>query len=563
MNITFNDDTPQMQRLKKLKLKSEERLIKAFAKNAGLKYIDLSLKSINTDALKLIPEVRAREAYMAVFDMKDRNLDIAVRSTLPQKTQEEIQRLKDKKYNITIYIASARSIEKAWTRYGDISYSVVTERGVIDLSSADIQDVLEQVKTLDDAKTILSEAINSNKSYRISKIIELFLYSAYALEASDIHIETSEDGARVRFRLDGILTEVAKFDMQTFGRILNRIKLTAGLKISVRNNSQDGRFTIRLADLELEIRTSTLPDAYGESVVMRLLDPKAISVPMEKLGFLPYFQDIVLREINKPNGMVINTGPTGSGKSTTLFALLRKLIKPENKILTIENPIEYHVKGITQSQVNVEKGFTFLSGLRAALRQDPDVIMVGEIRDGETASIAVNAALTGHLVFSTLHTNSAAGAFPRFMELGVNPKILATAMNMIIAQRLVRKLCPFCKVQVNAADKKNTKQMENIVKIYSGIENKERFIDTSVEHKIFKAVGCEKCNGTGFKGRVAVVEGIIMDEQLEILLASEPTEREIVVNTRHQGILSLKQDAVIKIVSGVTSYDEVLRVIEL
>ncbi|HIP33958.1 MAG TPA: type II/IV secretion system protein [Bacteroidia bacterium] len=563
MNITFNDDTPQMQRLKKLKIKSEERLVKTFAKSAGVKYVDLSLKSINTDALKLIPEVRSREAHMVVFDMKDRDLDIAVRSTLPQKTQEEIQKLKDKKYNITIYMASAKSIDKAWSRYGDISYAVVTERGVIDLSSADIQDVLEQVKTLEDAKIILSEAINSNKSYRISKIIELFLYAAYALGASDIHIETSEDGARVRFRMDGILTEVANFDMQTFGRILNRIKLTAGLKISVKENSQDGRFTIRLADLELEIRTSTLPDAYGESVVMRLLDPKAISVPMEKLGFLPYFQDIVTREIDKPNGMVINTGPTGSGKSTTLFALLRKLIKPENKILTIENPIEYHVKGITQSQVNIEKGFTFLSGLRAALRQDPDIIMVGEIRDGETASIAVNAALTGHLVFSTLHTNSAAGAFPRFMELGVNPKILATAMNMIIAQRLVRKLCPFCKVQVNAADEKNTKQMENIVKIYSGIENKERFIDTSVEHKIFKAVGCEKCNGTGFKGRIAVVEGVIMDEKLEILLASEPTEREIVANTRHQGILSLKQDAVIKIVSGMTSYDEVLRVVEL
>ena len=563
MNITFNDDTPQMQRLKKLKIKSEERLVKTFAKSAGVKYVDLSLKSINTDALKLIPEVRSREAHMVVFDMKDRDLDIAVRSTLPQKTQEEIQKLKDKKYNITIYMASAKSIDKAWSRYGDISYAVVTERGVIDLSSADIQDVLEQVKTLEDAKIILSEAINSNKSYRISKIIELFLYAAYALGASDIHIETSEDGARVRFRMDGILTEVANFDMQTFGRILNRIKLTAGLKISIKENSQDGRFTIRLADLVLEIRTSTLPDAYGESVVMRLLDPKAISVPMEKLGFLPYFQDIVTREIDKPNGMVINTGPTGSGKSTTLFALLRKLIKPENKILTIENPIEYHVKGITQSQVNIEKGFTFLSGLRAALRQDPDIIMVGEIRDGETASIAVNAALTGHLVFSTLHTNSAAGAFPRFMELGVNPKILATAMNMIIAQRLVRKLCPFCKVQVNAADEKNTKQMENIVKIYSGIENKERFIDTSVEHKIFKAVGCEKCNGTGFKGRIAVVEGVIMDEKLEILLASEPTEREIVANTRHQGILSLKQDAVIKIVSGMTSYDEVLRVVEL
>ncbi len=563
MNITFNEDTPQLQKLKKIKIKSEEKLIKIFAENAGLKYVDLSLKSINTDALKLIPEERAKAGGMAVFDMQDKKVDIALRSPLPQKTQEEIEKLKDKKYKPTIYIASKKSLKKAWSRYGDISYSVKTEKGIIDLSSADIQDVLEEIKILDDAKNILKEAVNSNKSYRISKIIELFLYAAYALGASDVHIETSEDDARVRFRMDGILTEVVKFDMKTFNRILNRIKLTAGLKISIKNNAQDGRFTIRLADLELEIRTSTLPDAYGESIVMRLLDPKAISVPMERLGFLPYFQEIVLNEINKPNGMVINTGPTGSGKSTTLFALLKKLIKPENKILTIENPIEYHVKGITQSQVNVEKGFTFLNGLRAALRQDPDVIMVGEIRDGETASIAVNAALTGHLVFSTLHTNSAAGAFPRFMELGVNPKILATAMNMVIAQRLVRKLCSFCKTQVDASDKKNKRQIDKIVDIYSSIENKDRFVDTSIKHKIYKAVGCKKCNNTGFKGRVAVVEGVIMDEKLEVLLATEPTEREIVANTRHQGILSLKEDAIIKIVSGVTSYEEVLRVVEL
>lgn len=563
MNITFNDNTPQMQKLRKLKKKSEEKLVKTFAKNYDVKYIDLSATSINTDGLKLIPEDRARAAYMAVFDMSDKTLRIAVRSPLPLKTQEEIQKLKDKKYEPIIYMASKASIEKAWSRYGDISYAVKTEKGIIDLSSADIQDVLKEGGTLDGAREILGEAVNSNKAYRISKIIELFLYSAYALEASDIHIETSEEGARVRFRLDGILTEITRFDMKTFNRILSRIKLTAGLKISIKNNAQDGRFTIKLSDLELEIRTSTLPDAYGESIVMRLLDPKAISVPLEKLGFLDYFQEIIEEQILRPNGMIINTGPTGQGKSTTLFALLKKLIKPENKIITIENPIEYHVKGITQTQVNAEKGYTFLVGLKSSLRQDPDVIMVGEIRASDTAAVAVNAALTGHLVLSTLHTNSAAGAFPRFMEIGVDPKILASAMNMVIAQRLVRKLCPFCKIQVDASNEANKKQMEKVVNIYKDIKNKERFIDTSVNHKIYKSVGCSKCNDTGYKGRVAVVEGIIMDEKLEKILESRPTEREIVENTRHQGILTLKEDAVIKIVAGQTSYEEVLRVIEL
>ena len=563
MTIQFNEDNPQMQKLKKLRRKSEERLVKTFAAKYGIKYVDLAMKSINTDALKLIPEEKAKAAMVAAFDMNDKVLHIAVRSPLPTQTQEIIQNLREKGYKPIIYLASKFSIDKALRRYGDISYAVKTEKGVIDLSSADIQDVLKEVKTLDDAKNILTQAVKSKKSYRISKIIELILYSAYALGASDVHIETSEDGARVRFRLDGILMEVAGFDMQTFGRILNRIKLTAGLKISIKENAQDGRFTIKLADLELEIRTSTLPDAYGESIVMRLLDPKAISVPLEKLGFLPYFQKIILNEIKKPNGMIINTGPTGSGKSTTLFALLRKLISPENKILTIENPIEYHVDGITQTQVNHEKGYDFLSGLRAALRQDPDIIMVGEIRDTETAKTAVNAALTGHLVLSTLHTNSAAGAFPRFIELGVDPKILATAMNIAVAQRLVRKLCVHCKRQVNAADPKNKEQIDKIKEIYNSIKDKERFIDVNQEHKIYEAVGCDKCNHTGYKGRVAVVEGILMDEKLENILPSKPTEREIIKNTRHQGILTLKEDAVIKIVNGETSYKEVLRVIEL
>jgi len=563
MTVNFNDDTPQMQKLKKLRKKSEERLIKTFAAQNGIKYIDLSLKSINTDALKIISEEKAKEAMAIAFDMSDKKIYLAVRSPLPTHTQNIIQDLREKGYKPVIYMASKFSIEKALKRYGDISYAVKTEKGVIDLSSADMQDVLKQVETLKDAKEILSQAVSSKKAYRISKIIELILYSAYALGASDVHIETSEDGARVRFRLDGILTEVVKFDMKTFNRILNRIKLTAGLKISIKQNAQDGRFTIKMADLELEIRTSTLPDAYGESIVMRLLDPKAISVPLEQLGFLPYFQEIIVNEVEKPNGMVINTGPTGSGKSTTLFALLRKLIRPENKILTIENPIEYHVKGITQTQINHEKGYDFLSGLRAALRQDPDVIMVVEIRDTETAKTAVNAALTGHLVLSTLHTNSAAGAFPRFMELGVNPKILATAINIVVAQRLVRKLCPFCKVQVNAADKKNEKQINKIKEIYSEIKNKDRYIDTSKKHIIYEAHGCDKCNGTGYKGRVAVVEGVLMDEELEKIMPSKPTEREIIANTRHQGILTLKEDAIVKIINGETSYREVIRVIEL
>lgn len=552
-----------MQKLKRLRLDSEEVLVEVYAEKAGIEYVDLTMRPINTDALKLIPQERALAAGIASFDLVARKVHIAVRSPIPTLVQEEIAKLREKKYEVFVYMASKKSIERAWSRYGDISYSVKTEKGIIDISSADIQDILSQIKTLESAQELISEALDSNQSYRISKIIELILFSAYSLGASDVHIETSENSAKVRFRLDGILTKIVSFDLATYNRILQRIKLTSGLKINIKNNAQDGRFTIKMIDNDIEIRTSTLPDAYGESIVMRILDPNAISVPLEELGMLPYFLDIMKEMIAKQNGMIMNTGPTGSGKTTTLFALLRKIISPTIKIITIEDPIEYHVNGVTQTQVDKEKGYTFLSGLRSILRQDPDVIMIGEIRDSETAAIAVNSALTGHLVLSTLHTNSASGAFPRFLDLGIDPKILATAVNISVAQRLVRKLCVECKKPINLFLKENDRKREKIKEIFGNIKNKERFLDKNKSYTISKPVGCKKCNGTGYKGRVAVVEAVLMDNELEELLKTNPTEREIFRGTRRQGILSIKEDGIIKVIKGDISFDELDRVIEL
>ena len=552
-----------MRRIGKLRDSSEEMLVEVYAKKAGVKYIDLSMNPINTDALKLVPEERAKKAYIAAFELIGKKVHVAVRSPLPTLVKEEIESLKKKNFKVIVYMASKKSIDRAWGRYGDISYSVKTEKGVIDISSADIQEVLNEIKTLKSAKNIISDSLGSSKAYRVSKVIELILFSAHALKASDVHIETSEEGASVRFRLDGVLTKVVDFDMAIYQRILQRIKLTAGLKINIKNNAQDGRFTIKMVDKDLEIRTSTLPDAYGESIVMRLLDPNAISVPLEDLGMLPYFLEMIEKMIKKTNGIIINTGPTGSGKSTTLFALLKKIISPDIKIITIEDPIEYHVDGVTQTQVNKEKGYTFLSGLRAVLRQDPDVIMVGEIRDSETAAIAINSALTGHLVLSTLHTNSAAGAFPRFLDLGIDPKILATAINVIMAQRLVRKLCVHCKQPIDLFNPKNAKKSEMIKNIFGAIENKEKFLDKNQEYTINRAVGCEACNFTGYKGRMAIVEAILMDKELEELLKTNPTEREIMQNVKRQGILNIKEDGIIKVIKGDLSYEELARVIDL
>jgi type II secretory ATPase GspE/PulE/Tfp pilus assembly ATPase PilB-like protein len=332
----------------------------------------------------------------------------------------------------------------------------------------------------------------------------------------------------------------------------------------VRDNAQDGRFSITIGDTEIEIRTSLMPGAYGESIVLRVLNPDNINVPFEGLGIEPRLFSILQHAISKPNGIILNTGPTGSGKTTTLYAILQKVHNEDNKILTIEDPIEYHIQGITQTQVEEAKGYTFLNGLRAALRQDPDIIMVGEIRDGDTAKVAINSALTGHLVLSTLHTNSAAGAIPRLLELGVNPKVLSSALSVALAQRLVRKVCSNCKtpytpIAPEVAIIQNT--LETMIANGKGESIPEGFdINNFV---LYRGGGCEKCN-KGYKGRLGIYEAVIMDEYLERALGGEyPSEREIKEAVLPQKVLTLKEDAVIKVLKGITTLEEVGKSVDL
>jgi len=559
MTLQFAE-SKQMVRLRQLKALQAEKLVKAMASKHGVGYVDLANVPINTDALKVIPEDRAKRAGMAGFNLSDRKLAIAVVSPHNPEVARELARLREKKYAPMVFMASRQSLDKAWERYGDISYAVKTEEGVIDISSADINDILSQVGSIEQAKALLDQALASKQAYRVSKVIEIILYAAYALGASDIHVEPTEKQVGVRYRLDGILTHITDFDLATYQRILSRIKLTAGLKLNIRENAQDGRFSIKLTDYDIEIRTSTLPDAYGESIVMRLLDPRAISVSLKSLGMQPDLLERMQREIARPNGLILNTGPTGSGKSTTLFAFVKSIRSPQVKIITIENPIEYHVEGIVQTQVDIKKGYTFLSGLRAALRQDPDVIMVGEIRDEDTAKIAANSALTGHLVFSTLHTNSAAGTFARLADLGVTADTLSVALNAAIAQRLVRKLCEHCKAQKPYMEyKEYTRSM--VTKILNAMPKRDTYI-TQTEY-VYEPVGCEKCNGTGYKGRLGIFEVIFMDEQLEALLKTTMSEHDIKKGTQHQEVLDMREDGVVKVFQGTTSFEEIQRVIDL
>ena len=313
-----------------------------------------------------------------------------------------------------------------------------------------------------------------------------------------------------------------------------------------------------MGEEEISVRTSVIPEAYGESIVLRILNPKSIAITFEELGIDKKLMDILEKELSKPNGMILTTGPTGSGKTTTLYAFLRKIYTPETKIITLEDPVEYHLPNIVQTQVEEAIGYSFSAGLRSILRQDPDIIMVGEIRDLETAKTAINSALTGHLVLSTLHTNNAAGTIPRLIDLGVNPTSIAPAVNISMAQRLIRKLCDKCK-EKQPASEMEVAVIKKVIDTFP--ENKER--PATQEIFIWRVKGCQFCNNLGYKGRIGVYEAILIDDEIEPLILLNPTETEILKKSEKQGILNMKQDGILKVLNGTTSLDELARVIEL
>ncbi len=548
----------QLRRVEDLKKHEEEELARVLAQKYGLGYLDLSLQPINIDALRLIHEDAAREADIAVFNEVDKKLDVAIISPNNPKTLEAIENLKKEGYAPTLFMVSHQSMNKVWDRYKDLSYSFETHSGALDISNEEITDLLKKTSTLKDITELIQTVLSAKKSYRISRILEIIIAGALALNASDVHLEPEEDYVRLRYRLDGVLQDVLTFDRDTYKLLVSRVKLISNLKLNV-GSSQDGRFSIKLPEGDIEIRTSLLPGAYFESIVLRVLNPRSISVSLENLGIHPHLLDILMKEIAKPNGMILTTGPTGSGKTTTLYAFLKKIHAPGVKIITIENPIEYHLPGIVQTQTNTDTGYTFAEGLRSALRQDPDVIMVGEIRDEETAEIAINSALTGHLVFSTLHTNDAAGTFPRLIDLGINPKILSSAINIAIAQRLVRTLCTECRKEVTLEGV----QKKMVEKVIAGVPDKSFFEGVATDKAFEPGEGCAACNHTGYKGRIGIYEGIIMDETIEKAVRDNPSEREIADAARPQKILSLPEDGILKVLQGRTSLSELERVVDL
>jgi type IV pilus assembly protein PilB len=406
MSLRFNEQK-QNEQVEELKKVEAENLTKILSAKYGLPYIDLSMFPVNIDALRVVKEDAARAAHVAPFNVVDKQVRLGVLSPKNPDTIEIVNMLKSQNYEPVLFLVSMESLKKVWDRYKDLSYSFETKGGALTISNEEIADFTKRVHGIEDIAALIKEILGTKKIYRISRLFEIIIAGALSTGASDIHFEPEELYARLRYRLDGMLTDIISLDPSTYALLLSRIKLLSNLKLNTKGKAQDGRFTIRVNDTEIEIRTSLLPGAYNDTIVLRILNPDAISVPLDQLGIHPRLLKVLEHQISKPNGMILNTGPTGSGKTTTLYAFLKKIHSSDIKIITIENPIEYHLPGIVQTQTDTEKGYTFLEGLRSALRQDPDVIMVGEIRDNETAEIAVNAALTGHLVFSTLHTNNA------------------------------------------------------------------------------------------------------------------------------------------------------------
>ncbi|MEK7198114.1 MAG: ATPase, T2SS/T4P/T4SS family [Patescibacteria group bacterium] len=542
----------QKEFLSKVWHKEEESRAKLLAEKIGLPYLNLAFTPIEQEALSIISRESSETSKAVVINKKTKQLQIAAVNPDSKEVDLLTADLEKKGFTVKIFVVSENSLKKALLRYPlPKEFEEIT--GTVKISDKGLVKFKEVIKDFKSLKEILEKLFDS----KASEIIEAVLAGALILKASDIHFEPEKDKIRIRLRLDGVLEDIIFMEVPIYSIILNRVKLLSGIKLNVHQKAQDGRFSITSGEISIEIRTSILPGSYGENIVMRVLDPTIIKVDLEDLGIREDDLVIIKNQLEKSTGMILTTGPTGSGKTTTLYAFIKKILSPDIKIITIEDPVEYHIEGISQTQVSPEHGYTFENGLRSIVRQDPDVILVGEIRDFETAEIAMHASLTGHLVFSTIHTNDAVGAIPRLIDLGVKLPVIAPAINLLMAQRLLRKLCSKCaKKRVIKKD-----ELENFKKILQSLPSRVNFKDElNEETKISEAIGCKDCH-KGYLGRTAVIELFEITDEVERLILTSPTEVELKEVAKKTGMVTMMQDAVIKILEGITTVEETERIL--
>ncbi|MBT4349786.1 type II/IV secretion system protein [bacterium] len=515
-----------------------------------MEYGVLSGKVINAEILNILPQDLAENYRMVVFDKKAKNIHAGIVNPTNLKAMDALNFLARKhKYNVKFYIISEDSYRSALKQYETLGEEVGAALDTAEAIFAPKDQILDD----DDGKGF-TEVI---KSAPVSKIVSVILRHAIEGRASDIHIEPVGNQSKIRYRIDGVLHTTIVLPIYVHSALISRIKVMSNLKIDETRIPQDGRIRIKIHGKDVDFRISTIPLMGHEKVVMRILETPDKAPTFEELGFMGNHAKRVAASIKKPNGLFLVTGPTGSGKSTTLFAGLSVLNREDVNIATLEDPVEYYVPGVNQSQVRPEVGFTFATGLRALLRQDPDIIMVGEIRDNETAELSIHAGLTGHFVLSTLHTNDALGAIPRMFDMHIEPFLLASTLNVVIAQRLVRKICTKCKEEITLPDN----ILEIVKKKLVGIPDDAFYGGASKDKLVFyKGKGCAQCGDTGYKGRVAIVETIDINKKMKDIVAKGFDRTAVDEELAKQAFITMDLDGLIKSLLGLTTVEEILRV---
>jgi len=510
---------------------SESVILQVLSDQLGVPVINLNEYQITEEVIKLIP-IQIAKKHLLIPLFKDGNrLTIAMADPLDVFAIDQIQYKTGLK--VDVVISSKTEIEGAQKQH----YSATADvKNLVD----GFQDKVEEVKSTSQVE----EMGKINEDSPVVKFVNLILKEAINEKASDVHVEPDEDGVRIRYRIDGVLQSITEVPPKIQSALISRIKILADMDIAEKRLPQDGRINIKTKSSEIDVRVNTLPTVWGEKIVMRLLDKNSVMLGLDKLGFLDEHLKMYLTALSEPNGIILLTGPTGSGKTSTLYAGLSHIKSPKINITTVENPVEYRIPLINQVQIHSEIGMTFAAALRAILRQDPDVIMVGEIRDAETADIAIESALTGHLVLSTLHTNDAPGAVTRLMEMGIDPYLLTPSLHLVVAQRLARKICPKCKVE-HEPDQGLLNDL--------GIDNKEG-------HIYYKGEGCVSCNKTGYKGRIGVHEMFTLNDPLKAKILERGSSTELRTIAIETGMQTLRQNAIAKARLGETTLEEVLRI---
>ncbi len=528
------------------KILTEEDLYENIAKFYSVPFVDLKGQIIRKDILFLIPEPIAQAREVVAFDSTDNILKVAMLNPTDIETIEFIK--KKTGHEIEVHVTYPKALQEALKQYHKslkAEFADLTEGKAEEKSDQNLKELAEDLPVVRIVDTLLEYAIYEN--------------------ASDIHIEPTEKEILVRYRIDGILRDVMTLPKNAQAGIVARIKILANLKLDEHRLPQDGRFKIQNENYKVAFRVSIMPVFDGEKIVMRLLNESNQILTLEQLGFQKKSLNLVKSNITKPHGMILVTGPTGSGKTTTLYTILNILNTPEVNIATVEDPVEYRMPRINQSQINPKVGFTFASGLRALLRQDPDIIMVGEIRDLETAEIAVHAAMTGHLVLSTLHTNDAVSTLPRLQDMGIASFLIASTTNLIIAQRLVRKICTDCIYSYNLSSD-TVKELEmryNIPSILTTLKKEKVIASSEVklgELLFYRGKGCKRCNNSGYKGRIGIYEVLEISPEIQKLIMKKASSKELLDQAIAEGMLTLIEDGFIKAKNGITTIEEVLRV---